>query len=128
MSDEAKLAFSKYNNALLSLDIGVKNANDDLGKDGVIQRFEFTFELLWKFLKIYLFEDGIDCRSPKDCLGKAFKYGLIHDEQIFLNMLIDRNNSTHIYSKEDSEEIYQRIKNDYVHELKKIYKELEDKI
>jgi len=128
MSDETKLAFSNYQNALFSLDIGIKNAIDDLGKDGVIQRFEFTFELMWKFFKIYLFEDGVNCNSPRDCLSKAFKYGLIHNEQIFLDMLADRNSSTHIYSREESEAIYSRIKNDYLYELKKIHKEYEVRI
>ena len=128
MKDDMKIAFDKYVNALNSLAHGIKEANSELGKDGVIQRFEFTFELLWKSLKIFLNEEGIDCKSPKDCLKSAFKYGLIQDEQILLDILLDRNNSTHIYSKEESEEIFERIKNVYVFEFIKIKSELNSRI
>ncbi|MDQ3021560.1 MAG: nucleotidyltransferase substrate binding protein [Bacteroidota bacterium] len=128
MKDELKIAVANFQNAFNSLENGIKEANGELQKDGVIQRFEFTFELLWKTLKIFLNDEGIECNSPKDCLKKAFKYGLINDEQIFLDMLIDRNNSTHVYSKEESEEIFERIKNNYCLQFKKILKELKNKI
>jgi len=128
MNDDLQVAVINFKKALLSLEQGIKDAKGELEKDGVIQRFEFTFELMWKALKIFLFEEGIECKSPRDCLIKAFKYGIIQNEQIVLDMLNDRNNSTHIYNKEESEEIFQRIKKIYLHELKKIFKELKPKI
>lgn len=127
MKDELKLAIENFRNAITSLAKGIEEANGELQKDGVIQRFEFTFELLWKTLKIFLFEEGLDCKSPKDCLRNAFKIGLIGDEQLFLDMLTDRNKSTHTYSKEESEEIFERIKNDYLIELKNVLQKLESK-
>jgi nucleotidyltransferase substrate binding protein (TIGR01987 family) len=43
-------------------------------RDAAIQRFEYSFEIFWKFLKEYLkFEDGIICASPKSCFREAFK-------------------------------------------------------
>jgi len=128
MKDDMKISFDKYVNALNLLDHGIKEANSELGKNGVIQRFEFTFELLWKSLKIFLNEEGIDCKSLKDCLKSAYKYGLIQDEQILLDILLDRNNSSHIYSKKESEEIFERIKNVYVFEFIKIKSELNSRI
>lgn len=127
MKDELKLAIENFRNAVTSLAKGIDEANGELQKDGVIQRFEFTFELLWKLLKIFLFEEGIDCRSPKECLRNAFKIGWISNEQLFLDMLTDRNKSTHTYSKEESEEIFERIKNDYLIELKNVLQKLESK-
>ncbi|MEO6695928.1 MAG: nucleotidyltransferase substrate binding protein [Ignavibacteria bacterium] len=124
MKDDLKVALHSFNNALTSLEQGLKEAKRELEKDGVIQRFEFTFELMWKSLKIFLYDEGIECKSPRDCLRKAFKYGIIKNEEIVLDMLIDRNNSTHIYNKDESEEIFQRIKSDYITELKKIYKKI----
>lgn len=124
MKDDLKAALLSFNNALTSLEQGLKEAKRELEKDGVIQRFEFTFELMWKSLKIFLYDEGIECKSPRDCLRKAFKYGIIKNEEIVLDMLIDRNNSTHIYNKDESEEIFQRIKSDYITELKKIYKKI----
>lgn len=46
MKNEVELAVQKLGNALDALDSGVLQTKDDLDKDGVIQRFEFTFELL----------------------------------------------------------------------------------
>jgi len=120
MKDENDYAAKKFKEAFLRLKNGIHKAKDELDKDGVIQRFEFTFELLWKSLKIYLEDKGIICRSPKDCLKEAFKYGLIKNENIFIEMLNDRNKMSHIYSKEDSEEIFLRIKNKYVMEIEKL--------
>jgi nucleotidyltransferase substrate binding protein (TIGR01987 family) len=70
----------------------------------------------------------LECRSPRDCIKSAYKYGIILEEQIVLDMLDDRNNSTHIYSKEESTEIFERIKNDYLFELNKILNEIERRI
>ena len=103
-------SLAKFNEAVETLSKGIKQVKDELGEDGVIQRFEFTFELLWKTLKIFLEDKGIICRSPKDCLKNAFKYGLFTDEELFLKMLEDRNITTHIYNRKDSRKIFNRIK------------------
>jgi len=60
MKDELQVAVVNFVNALSSLEEGVKEAKGELEKDGVIQRFEFTFELMWKTLKIFLYDEGIE--------------------------------------------------------------------
>lgn len=124
MKDDLKFALGSFENALASLSTGIKEAKRELEKDGVIQRFEFTFELMWKSLKLFLYEEGIECKSPKNCLIRAFKYGIIQNEQTVLDMLDDRNNSTHVYNKEESEEIFRRIKKSYIGELSTIFRKL----
>ena len=124
MSDELKLSLEKLNNAIKRLDEGVKEAKDNLGRDGVIQRFEFTFELLWKSLRLFLLDEGIITKSPKESLKEGFKFGLIKDEEIFLDMLEDRNKTSHIYSEQVSAEIFKRIKNNYLNPLRKILNEI----
>ncbi|MDI6765807.1 MAG: nucleotidyltransferase substrate binding protein [Bacteroidota bacterium] len=42
-------------------------------RDSAIKRFEFTVELAWKSLQMVLREEGIPCRSPKECLRKAYE-------------------------------------------------------
>lgn len=113
MKNKINYSLGKLKEANARLEDGLKSVNDDLGIDGVIQRFEFTFELLWKTLKLFLEDKGILCHSPKDCLKAAFKYGLITDEQIFIQMLEDRNILSHVYGMKESRDIFGRIKTNY---------------
>ncbi len=120
MKKEFEYSLKKFNEAYERLSEGINLVKDELDKDGVIQRFEFTFELLWKTIKMYLEEKGIICRSPKDCLQQAFKYGLITDETVFLNMLEDRNKTSHVYDQSTSEEIYKNIEKHYSAAIKSV--------
>ena len=110
MKKETDYAVEKFKKAAERLKQGISQAKDELGQDGIIQRFEFTFELMWKCLKVLLQEQGIITKSPKDSLKSAFQVGFIEEEQAFLDMFEDRNLASHLYSKEDSEAIFQRIK------------------
>ncbi|MDQ7032948.1 MAG: HI0074 family nucleotidyltransferase substrate-binding subunit [Desulfonauticus sp.] len=92
----------------------MEECSKELEKDGVIQRFEFTVELLWKTLKSILFYQGIECYSPRNCIKEAFKANIIEDDEILLDMLEDRNISSHIYDRQTSEEIFRRIKEVYI--------------
>jgi nucleotidyltransferase substrate binding protein (TIGR01987 family) len=80
----------------------------------VIQRFEFTFELFWKLLKVYLERQGILVKTPREALKEAFRLELLQDEGSALQMLDDRNTSVHIYDEATSREIALRIGSDYV--------------
>lgn len=120
MKDVLEYSIKKLKDAYKKLDEGIKQAKDELDKDGVIQRFEFTFELLWKALKIYLEYQGIIVRTPRESFMEAFRINIINDEKIFLDMLEDRNNTSHIYDKKTSEKIFNRIKNIYTPEIAKI--------
>lgn len=68
--------------------------------DGVIQRFEFTYELAWKVLKDYLEFVGIpETRSSRDTFKEGFKAGIIKDGDAWLDMLQDRNLTAHTYNE-----------------------------
>ncbi|MHB8170117.1 MAG: HI0074 family nucleotidyltransferase substrate-binding subunit [Thermincolia bacterium] len=69
----------------------------DVVRDGVIQRFEFTYELAWKTIKEYLEDIGIvDRNSPKAVIKEAYAQKLITDEKSWLLMINDRNLSSHV--------------------------------
>jgi nucleotidyltransferase substrate binding protein (TIGR01987 family) len=116
----------KFQRALNRLKEAVQRAEDELDRDGVIQRFEFTFELLWKTLKAILNYQGVECYSPRDCIKKAFRHGIIDDDEIFLDMLEDRNLSSHVYDEETAKEIFERIKKFYLKTLEGL--NLEEKL
>ncbi|MEW6609939.1 MAG: HI0074 family nucleotidyltransferase substrate-binding subunit [bacterium] len=85
-------------------------------RDATIQRFEYTFEAIWKFLKEYLREqEGIICNSPKSCFREAFSLELLTEEETvgFLEMTDDRNMTTHIYKEEVSEILYGKMPDYY---------------
>ena len=81
----------EFEKAFYRLMEAVNEAQSELEIDGVIQRFEFTFELAWKALQEHLREEGIICNSPRRCLKEAYKVGLIEDEKVWLKILEDRN-------------------------------------
>jgi nucleotidyltransferase substrate binding protein (TIGR01987 family) len=120
----SQYSHEKLNNAINKLNEGAGIAEDELQRDGVIKRFEFTFELLWKTLKIYLENQGIIVRSPRESFKEAFKLNLIEDEKVFLDMLKDRNETIHIYDKETADRIFTRIKSDYLPAIENMVKKL----
>ena len=124
MKDVLEYSLKKLIDAHKRLEEGIGQVKDELDKDGVIQRFEFTFELLWKALKIYLEHQGIIVKTPRDSFVEAFRIGLFNDEKIFLDMMEDRNSTSHIYDKETSKKIFNRIKNNYSSEITKLIEQL----
>ncbi len=85
----------------------------DLNRDASIQRFEFSFELLWKTTKIYLQKiEAIDCSSPKSCFREIRVIFDFNEEDIekCMSMAEDRNLSVHTYSEKMANELYERLK------------------
>jgi nucleotidyltransferase substrate binding protein (TIGR01987 family) len=71
-----------------------------LEQDGMIQRFEFCFELAWKTLKLALEAQGeLEVKSPKAALTRGLVQGWIQDEARWLAILRYRNLSTHTYDE-----------------------------
>ena len=80
-----------------------------LAIDGTIQRFEFSFELSWKAIKVIAFHFGVDQRSPRDAIKAAYGLGWIDDEAIWLEILKDRNLCSHTYKEDIANEVYRKL-------------------
>ncbi|MBU0600621.1 nucleotidyltransferase substrate binding protein [bacterium] len=128
MEEKVKYAVEKFTNGFERLKEAIQEAKDDLDKDGTIQRFEFTFELLWKALKIFLEYQGIAVNTPRESLKEAFRINLLGDEEVFLKMLEDKNKTSHIYDEETSQEIFERIKTAYLQSIEKVLANLQGKL
>ncbi len=87
--------------------------SEPLALDGTIQRFEFTFELVWKTTRAFLEDQGITCYSPKSCLREAFKLNWVDDEDAWLALLKARNMTSHAYNEEMALKIYRTIKGNH---------------
>jgi nucleotidyltransferase substrate binding protein (TIGR01987 family) len=126
MSDY-KQKIENYKNALNRLNDGILkfDQTNDLLRDGLIQRFEFTFELAWKVLKAIFEEEGlIGLNSPKAVLREAFSAGLIEKDELWLAMLSDRNTTAHIYNEQLAIEICNKIIKEYVGEFDQLKEQI----
>ena len=95
---------------------------NDLYRDGLIQRFEFTVELAWKSLKEYLEDQGVTITraTPKAVLKDAFAAGVIQDDQIWILILDARNLTSHIYSEETAQNIARQVCSDFLPTLQRL--------
>jgi nucleotidyltransferase substrate binding protein (TIGR01987 family) len=100
---------------------------DEIVMDGTIQRFEFTFELFWKTVRRFLQQEGVDTASPKSTLRHAYRRGLLDREQLWLDMLEDRNRSSHVYDAEMAREIFGRLPSHY-RELRDRFEQLKRRV
>ena len=128
MIEEVKYSLEKLKKAFKRLDEAVKEASDELDRDGVIQRFEFTFEMFWITVKMFLEYEGYRCAGPRTCIKEAARRGFLQDAEVALDMLEDRNRTSHIYDEATAEEIFNRIKGNYVEVISKNIKLFEDYI
>ncbi|RTZ72029.1 MAG: nucleotidyltransferase [Gammaproteobacteria bacterium] len=119
------LAIERLKQAVARLEDALGRVRDDLDRDGAIQRFEFTVELLWKTLAIQLEYQGITCQSPRNCIKLAFRHGLIEDDELLLDMIEDRNRSSHVYNEKTAEEIFTRISKLYAKSIRQVLERLE---
>ncbi|GKT11814.1 MAG: indole-3-glycerol phosphate synthase [Thiomicrorhabdus sp.] len=91
-----------------------KRSLSDLEKQGVIQAFEFTYELAWNVLRDYLIWQGIEGLSgSRDAIREGFKRELISDGHAWLEMLQDRNRTVHTYNEDTANEIVKNIQAHY---------------
>ena len=95
-----------------------------LNLDGLIQRFEFPLELGWKLIKAYLEDKGDDVpiHSSKDAVRRTFTLSIIHEPNLWLKMINDRNFLSHAYDEKEALSVGYRIVNDYLKEFEKLRK------
>ena len=94
--------------------IASKRALNELEQQGLIQCFEFTHELAWNVMKDYFYYQGnVEIRGSRDATREAFSYNLISKGEIWMDMIVSRNKTSHTYDEETAKEIVDNILNDY---------------
>lgn len=114
--------FSNYRKALSKLSEAVETLSDsanldetlqELAKEGLIQRFEYTHELAWKVIKDYAEYQGYtDVRGSRDAFRKGLQMGLL-DSPDWMDSIEDRNLTSHNYDEDAAQEIYDAIVEKY---------------
>ncbi len=92
---------------------------DDIIKEGIIQRFDYTHELAWNVMKDFLTEIGnVQIFGSKDATKEAFQAELINAGDVWMDMIMSRNKTSHTYNEETADDIFFKIINEYYPEFK----------
>jgi len=106
-----KELFDSFKKSVQRFDEILKEEKSIKNRDSAIKRFEFTIELAWKCAQKFLRDQEIVCRSPKECLKEAFKFGLVKDDPRWIEALADRNLTVHTYDESTADDVYSRLPN-----------------
>lgn len=123
------LRFKDAQNALETLKDIMQEPFSVIIMDAAIQRFKYTFEAFWKFIKDYLKEkEGIISNSPKACFREIFSLGFCSEEEtVELQEMADKRNETsHTYKEQVAKSIYEKI-GSYSSLMDKILNKFKDK-
>ncbi|WP_319000952.1 HI0074 family nucleotidyltransferase substrate-binding subunit [Clostridium estertheticum] len=94
----------------------IKNPDDitmEVYRDSIVKKYETLEDLTWKLLSKIFKSSGLEINNPRGCYKQAFKEGLINDIEIWNDILLSRNSTSHIYDEQDYEEIKNKIISDY---------------
>ena len=111
--DNYKRAFFLLREAIETME---KRELTQLEKEGVIQRFEYTWELAWKVLKDYLESEGVilDKITPASVIRSAFEANIISQGDVWMQALDARNKMSHTYNIKQFETIIDDIHQYYL--------------
>lgn len=98
-----------------------------LERTGVIQAYEFTFELAWNTLKDYLASEGVEAAFPREVLKKAYQYALIDDGDLWMDMLEKRNLMAHSYDEDRAQTALGLIRHQYAPQFERLVTEMKKK-
>jgi nucleotidyltransferase substrate binding protein (TIGR01987 family) len=103
-----------YSRALAQLSRAVELAHtrplSELEKQGLIQAFEFVFELAWNLMKDYfLYQGNPGISGSRDAIRTAFKQGVIDDGEGWMEMIKSRNQTAHTYNESVANEITDKV-------------------
>ena len=122
--EKLELKYQDAVKAFKTLQAILKEPYSVIIRDAAIQRFEYTFEALWKFVQAYLAEkEGIVANSPKTVFRELLPLGFLTEDEVagFLEMTDRRNDTVHTYKEAVAQMIFSRIP-DFVVLIEKLIK------
>jgi len=114
--------FDNFKKSLAQLDSAMvlfaERELSDLEKQGVIQAFEYNYELAWNVLKdFYEYQGEQGIQGSRDAIKTAFRRGLIVDGEVWMRMIKSRALTSHTYNEEVTKEVLQDIVTHYYAEF-----------
>lgn len=121
---DGRVLYEKFDQYVRHLRILSRAFDEDLTNDfivsGIIDKYYIQFELGWKVLKELLRYEGANqaaTGSPREIIKTAYAYYDFIDESVWLGMLRDRNDTTHIYNEEAARQLVNKVLDSYIHEF-----------
>jgi nucleotidyltransferase substrate binding protein (TIGR01987 family) len=105
----ATLLLGDLRSALTRLADALAQPENEFVRDAAIQRFEFSFELAWKAIQAVARLEGQQCASPRTAFSMSWRNGWVDDESPWLDMLDDRNKTSHTYRDAVAKEVFNRL-------------------
>jgi nucleotidyltransferase substrate binding protein (TIGR01987 family) len=105
--DQRRVDFVK---AVSRLEEACAQTENSFIRDSVIQRFEFSWELAWKMLKLRLSYLGIEALNPREVIRQSLQAGLIEDGNAWSEAQRQRNLTSHTYDESLSIVVFAFVK------------------
>jgi nucleotidyltransferase substrate binding protein (TIGR01987 family) len=111
--------FNNFTKAIAQLTKFIEKGElNEFEKQGLIQAFEYSYELAWNTMKDYFeYQGETDIHGSRDAFRLAFRRGLIENGKIWMDMIKSRALTVHTYNEEIAEEIAAAIVNTYYPEF-----------
>lgn len=125
LNQEILDSYKEFSDSFKRLITYSQNAKEDFEKDNVAKRFKLTFDLFLKNLACILREYKVNCNYPSDYIQTAAKFGIINNENIYIQMLEDKYKITNLPKSKVPDEVYKNIKIKYLINLRKYLEKIE---
>ena len=101
---------------------------EEVYRDSIIKKYETLEDLCWKLLSKIFKESGLEINNPRGCYKQAFKEGLIDDIDVWNNILLSRNSTSHIYDETDYEKIKKKILEEYIDAIEQLLDNIQRRV
>ncbi|MDA8414720.1 MAG: nucleotidyltransferase substrate binding protein [Desulfobacteraceae bacterium] len=118
--------FNNFSKALSQLRKFIaKGELNELEEQGLIQAFEYTYELAWNSIKDYFESQGeTNINGSRDAFRLAFRRGIIAEGDVWMDMIKSRTLTSHTYNEDIARQIALDISEKYFLEFEKLHNTL----
>jgi nucleotidyltransferase substrate binding protein (TIGR01987 family) len=115
--------FNNFSKALSQLrKFIVKGDLNEFEEQGLIQAFEYTYELAWNSIKDYFEAQGeTNINGSRDAFRLAFRRGIIKNGELWMEMIKSRILTSHTYNEDIARQIASDITEKYYPQFEKLY-------
>ncbi len=117
-----------FNKVLAQLERFIEKTElNEMERQGIIQAFEYNFELSWNTLKDYFeYQGESNIHGSRDAIRIAFQRGIIEDGELWMQMLKSRTLTTHTYNESTAKMIEKEIRDSYFNAFQNLQQKLNE--